>query len=356
MSRPIQAQISLAAIRSNLALVRRHAPGARVWGVVKANAYGHGVARVLPAMRQADGLALLDLEEAELLRALGYAGPILLLEGFFSVADLGRAMELGLDVVVHCNEQLQILENWSGPGRVNVYLKMNSGMNRLGFRADAMSSCHARLRALATVGQITLMTHFAQGESTEDVTRAVGLFNAATQGLAGERSLSNSAATLLHARARGDWVRPGIALYGASPLASRSAAALGLTPAMTLRSELIAVRDLAPGDAIGYGGRFVADQPMRIGVVACGYADGYPRAAADGTPVMVAGTRTRLVGMVSMDMLTVDLAPVPDAQVGTPVELWGAGLSVDEVAVQAGSVGYELLCALARRVPVHVAE
>lgn len=355
MPRPILALISPDAIAHNLKAIRLCAPGARVWGVVKANAYGHGLARVLPGLLAADGLAMLDLAEAHLLRELGYGGPILLLEGLFEAADLAVAIQLGATVVVHCNEQIRLLANWVGPGHINVYLKFNSGMNRLGFSAQKLHSAWQALRALPLVGAITLMTHFARAERSDGVDEDLARFHAAIGALPGERSLSNSAATVLHPAARGDWVRPGIALYGTSPFASQSAAVLGLRAAMTLQSELIAVQDLAPGDAVGYGGRFVASRAMRIGIVACGYADGYPRSAPDGTPIVVGGRRTRLVGTVSMDMLTVDLAELPEARVGTPVELWGGQLSVDEVAAAAGTVSYELLCALAPRVPTRLA-
>jgi alanine racemase len=256
---------------------------------------------------------------------------------------------------VHCSEQIRLLELWSEPGRIDVYLKMNSGMNRLGFMPEQMVANYHALRAIAAVGKITLMTHFARAESEDGVADALERFETATRGLPGERSLSNSAATLIHPEAHGDWVRPGIALYGAAPFSEKGAHALGLKPAMTLKSELIAVQSLSAGDAVGYAGRFVAPGPMHIGVVACGYADGYPRSAPCGTPVLVDGHRVRLVGAVSMDMLTVDLTEAPEAQVGSTVELWGSQLSVDEVAGSAGTVGYELLCALAARVPVVLA-
>lgn len=354
MPRPIQALISLEAITHNLSVVRRAAPNSRIWGIVKANAYGHGLARVLPAMQGADGIALLDMAEAQLLRQLGYAGPVLLLEGCFDASDLDLVARLGLSCVLHCDEQLRLLLAWKGAGPLNIYLKMNSGMNRLGFPFDRMVEVYGTLRQSKTVGTITLMTHFARAEMQDGIVDAMARFDAATHTLPGERSLSNSAATLMHPAAHRDWVRPGIALYGSSPFASKSALALGLKTAMSLSSRLISIQHLYAGDTVGYGARFKAEGPMRVGVVACGYADGYPRSAPDGTPVLVGGRRTRLVGTVSMDMLTVDLSDLPWATVGTPVELWGEALSVDEVAQYAGTVGYELLCALAPRVPVAV--
>ena len=354
MPRPIRASISLSAIRHNLEVARAHAPSAKIWAVTKANAYGHGIERVLPALDAAQGIALLDIDEAVRLRALGYRRPILLLEGFFTPADLDSIDELDLTVCVHCDEQIDMLAHRAGRQRLHVYLKMNSGMNRLGFRPEAYRAAHARLSALPLVADITHMTHLANAEDPADVNRALARFNAPIAGLPGERSVSNSAATLLHPVAHGDWIRPGILLYGASPVADKSAVTWGLEPAMTVSTEIIAVQNLAAGDAIGYGGRFVAQCRMRVGVVACGYADGYPRIAADGTPVIVQGTRVPLVGQVSMDMITVDLSATAVAHVGSPVELWGRQLTVDEVARNAGTVGYELLCALAPRVPVDV--
>jgi alanine racemase len=232
-----------------------------------------------------------------------------------------------------------------------VFLKVNTGMNRLGISVDRIGAALARLAATGSVAEITLMTHFADADGPEGVTAQLARFEAATRGLALPRSLANSAALLRHPQTRADWVRPGIMLYGCSPFADEAAQALGLRPVMTLASELIAVRHLAAGEHVGYGSTFTAERAMRIGVVACGYADGYPRHAPTGTPIVVAGRRTRTVGRVSMDMLAVDLDGIPEAGIGTPVTLWGDGLSCDEVAAAAGTVSYELLCALATRVP-----
>ena len=238
---------------------------------------------------------------------------------------------------------------------VNVHLKMNSGMNRLGFMPDAYAAAHARLRSLPAVGTITLMTHFANADDPANgglpFSRQRERFDAACAGLAGERCIANSAADLLHGDAAADWVRPGIMLYGATP-GARTAEEFGLRPAMTLTSEIIGMQYVQAGDAVGYGSRFIATRPMPVGVVACGYADGYPRHAPDGTPVIVDGVRTAIVGRVSMDMITVDLTPVPAARIGSKVVLWGNGLPIDEVAQAAGTIGYELMCALAPRVRV----
>ncbi len=371
MSRPIQALIHTDALRHNLARARQSSPDARVWAVVKANAYGHGIERVYEGLRGADGFALLDLGEAERVRALGWRGPILLLEGVFEQRDLELCSRLDLWHVVHCSEQIDMLAVHKTHVPHRVFLKMNSGMNRLGFRPEQFRAAWTRLNALPQVDEISLMTHFSDADGPIGVTRQLAAFNAATQDLPGERSLSNSAAILRHmgpqaaAAVRSDWVRPGVVLYGASPdYPEHSADDWGLQPAMTLRSRVVGVQQLQAGDSVGYGSVFVAPQPMRIGVVACGYADGYLRASAGtvehGTPVLVDGVRTRLVGRVSMDLVTVDLTPVPAAGMGAEVTMWGragngALLSIDEVARAGGSVGYELMCALATRVPVSVA-
>ncbi len=354
MPRPVLATISLAAMRHNLARARSLAGDARVWAVVKANGYGHGLANALRGFAQAGGLALIEYENARQLRALGWRGPVLMLEGAFQPADLDVAAVLDLALAVHDEEQLRWLEAWRGAGRLQVQLKLNSGMNRLGFQPGDFAAAHARLAALERVAGIGLMTHFADADLPGGADRALACFDRATAGLRGPCSLANSAALIDLPAARRDAVRPGVMLYGGSPFADRSAASLGLLPAMTLGSRLIGVQRLQAGDAVGYGSTFTAPGPMRVGVVACGYADGYPRHAPTGTPVAVDGVRTRLVGRVAMDMLTVDLTPVPQAGVGAPVELWGATVPIDEVATAAGSIGYELMCALAPRVATEV--
>ncbi|MCU0256820.1 MAG: alanine racemase, partial [Vicinamibacterales bacterium] len=351
MPRPILATFHRAAFAHNLARIRRAAPRSRVWAVVKANAYGHGLGRAASGLAEADGFALLEVDAAVRLRSLGVTKPVLLLEGVFDVRELATAAALGLDLVVHCAEQVDMIESTPLPRPVRAWLKMNSGMNRLGVRPEAYAALHARLARSANVASVALLTHFADADGERGVAEQLARFTSAAEPLAGERSLANSAATLRHPSTHADWVRPGIAIYGCSPFADESAAALALAPVMTVSSELIATQTLAPGDRVGYGGTFTATQPMRIGVVAAGYADGYPRHAPTGTPILVDGVRTRTVGRVSMDMITVDLSPVPQAGIGTAVTLWGDGLSCDEVAAAAGTVSYELLCALAARVP-----
>ncbi|MBL0720803.1 alanine racemase [Piscinibacter sp. Jin2] len=405
MPRPIQALIHPAALRHNLARARAHAPDARLLAVVKADAYGHGIERVYPALRGADAFALLDLAEAERLRALGWRGPILLLEGAFEPRDLEAASRLGLWHVIHHEAQIDWLAAHKTDVPQRIFLKLNSGMNRLGFAPQALRGAWARLDALPQVEEISLMSHFADADADAEaeadphaagalpprgIAAACARWLDATAGLPGERSLANSAALLRHGRrplhqaaaAAGgprpeagdaadtllaaDWVRAGLMLYGGSPdHPRRSAADWDLRPAQTLRSRLIAVQDLQPGETVGYGSCYRAARAMRIGIAACGYADGYPRHAPAeteaGAPVLVDGLRTRTVGRVSMDMLAVDLEPLRaagrPAGVGAEVTLWGEGpggsrLPIDEVAEACGTVAYELMCALSPRVPV----
>lgn len=347
-------------MKQNLALAKARTPGAQAWGVLKANGYGHGLERAMRGFAEADGLALVEFDNAVKLRELGWKKPILLLEGFFGPEDLHTMAGYELQAAVHCNEQLAWLEA-AAPQltergiRFDLHLKMNTGMNRLGFTPEAYAAAHARLSAIACVGSITLMTHFANADDIDHPLLPIGeqirRFERGAAGLPGTRSLSNSAGVLLHQELKTDWIRPGIMLYGGSP-GGGSAEEFGLQPTMTLTSEIIGVQEIAAGEVVGYGSRFKADVPMRIGVVACGYADGYPRVAPAGTPVLVDGARTRLVGRVSMDMLTVDLTELPQAGMGSKVTLWGCGLPIDEVALSADTIGYELMCALAPRVPV----
>ena len=365
MPRPILATIHTTALAHNLSCARATAPDSRVWAIVKANAYGHGIERAFEGLRSADGFALLDLAEAQRLRALDWRGPILLLEGCFDARDLELCSRLGLWHTVHSNEQIDMLATHKTQVPHRVFLKMNSGMNRLGFKPERYRAAWTRLNALPQVEEISLMTHFSDADGPKGINAQLASFDAVTHDLPGERTLSNSAGSLRHSAAlasRSDWIRPGIAIYGSAPdFPAHSAAHWGLRPTMTLASKIIGVQHLTAGDTVGYGSTFTADRPMTIGIVACGYADGYPRHCPTGTPVLVAGVRTRLVGRVSMDMVTVDLTPVPAAGMGTEVTLWGqatsgAVLAVDEVALAAGTVGYELMCALAQRVPVAVGD
>lgn len=353
MSRPILAQLDLQALKNNLQIVRRAAPGSRVWSVVKANGYGHGIESIWSALSATDGFALLNLEEAILLRERGWKGPILLLEGFFHVDELPLLDKYRLTTSVHSNWQIKALQNAKLHAPLDIYLKVNSGMNRLGFLPDRVHTVWQQLRALKNVGEMTLMAHFADAEKPDGIDDAMVRINQAAEGLDCARSLSNSAATLWHPEAHYDWVRPGIILYGASPSGQwQDIANSGLKPVMTLRSEIIGIQTLKAGDTVGYGSRYRSTGEQRIGIVAGGYADGYPRIAPTGTPVWIDGVRTGTVGTISMDMMAIDLTPCPQAGIGSPVELWGNEVKVDDVAAAAGTVGYELLTALAPRVPV----
>lgn len=352
MTRPLQARIHLSALGHNLEVARQHAPQSGTMAVIKANGYGHGVLRVARALATANGFAVLGLGEALALRQAGFDQRLLLLEGFFEARELPEIAQHRMSTVVHCDEQLEMLCDADLPAKVDVFLKFNTGMNRLGFKPAAFPAALQRLQACSSIGSITLMTHFATADEAAGIGDQLACFRQATAGMDLPRTLANSAAILRYPEAHADWVRPGIMLYGASPFADQSAAALGLKPAMTLESRIIAVQTLEPGESVGYGALFRAERRTRIGVVACGYADGYPRHAPTGTPVAVDGRRTRTIGRVSMDMLSVDLTDLPDAGAGSPVTLWGEGVPVDEVARAAGTIGYELLCALAERVPV----
>ena len=351
MSRPIQAHIDLSALAHNLRVARR-ATTARVLAVIKANAYGHGLLQAAEALREADGYALLDVRDAVALREAGFRQPILLLEGFFSRDELPLVAEYELSCVIHSVRQLDWLDAYPRPHGLSVWLKLNSGMNRLGFSPAEYPAVLEKLKAHRAVREVTLMTHFAQADEAAGIAQQQALFEQLAAPYRSPRSLANSAALLRHPQAHGDWVRPGIMLYGSSPFADTSAQQLGLRPVMTLSSEIISIQNLKAGEAVGYGATFRAERAMRIGTVACGYADGYPRHAPTGTPILVDGQRTRTLGRVSMDMLAADLSELPNVQIGSRVVLWGEGMPVDDVARAAGTISYELLCALAPRVPV----
>ncbi len=359
MVRPIRARIDWSALRHNHGVVRQHAGKSRVWSVVKADAYGHGLAGAARALAEVtDGFALVELEGALELREAGFRHPILMLEGPYQADDLALYAELELIPVLHSRWQVDALIDTHLPRRQPVYLKLNTGMNRLGFDGDDFPAVLDRLVAADCLEAVTLMTHFADADEPRGIAAQMQRFAATAGPRALPASLANSAAILRFPESHADWVRPGIMLYGSSPYpAMESAAQIGLLPVMTLESELIAVRDLASGDTVGYGSSFVADRPMRVGVVACGDADGYPRHAPTGTPVGVAGHRTRTLGRVSMDKICVDLTELPaEVGIGATATLWGGAgpmhLAADEVARAAGTVAYELFCALASRVPV----
>lgn len=353
-ARPIHARFSAAALRHNHQVARRHAASAKLWSVVKANAYGHGLMRSALALADvADGFALVELENAIALRAAGIRQPILMLEGFYSAGELPLFAEHGLIPVLHDSWQVDAFCAAPLRAPMAVYLKLNIGMNRLGLNGTELDSVLAKLVASGRTETVTLMAHFADADSEAGIARPMARFRALSAGRHLPVSLANSAALLRFPDARGQWARPGIMLYGGSPCPDlQCAAGYDLQAVMTLGSEIIAVREIASGDQVGYGSTFTADRAMRIGVAACGYADGYPRHAGTGTPILVDGRRSRTIGRVSMDKLCVDLSDIPSAGIGTPVTLWGEGLPADEVAAAASTISYELFCALAPRVPV----
>jgi alanine racemase len=353
MPRPIRATISAAALAHNLTVAKRHAGDAKLWAVIKANAYGHGIERAARALAAADGFAVLDFHEALRLRVAGVAKPVLMLEGFFKTADLELLAKHALTPVIHNAEQVEMLRRTALAAEIDIYIKVNSGMNRLGFGVESLRPAYNALRMHPQVKNVTLMTHFADADGSSGVSAQLEWFDELTKPFEVQtRSLANSAALLRFPEARGDWVRPGIMLYGCSPFQDRTAESLDLKPAMTLTSEIIATQTLQPGERVGYGFSYEAAGEMAIGIVACGYADGYPRHAPTGTPVLVNGKRARIVGRVSMDMIAIDISGMPEAYIGSPVTLWGEGLSADEVAASAGTLSYELLCKLTARVPV----
>lgn len=355
--RPIQATINLAAFRHNLAVARQHAPQSKVMAVIKANGYGHGLLNAAQGLADAEGFAVLSLSEALDLRHAGYEQNILLLEGLFDTDEALLANQHRLSLVIHQTEQVTILEALSLPHPFEVFVKINTGMNRLGFQPEQLTPLMQRLKQCANVGKITLMTHFANADEAAGIAQPLALFQQTVKDFSDYPiSLANSASVLRYPESHGDWVRAGIMLYGATPFADTTASQLNLRPVMRFSSRIIAIQTLSQGDGLGYGHAFVADQAMRIGVVACGYADGYPRHAKNGTPIAVAGKSSRLIGRVSMDMLFVDLSHLPDCDLGDEVELWGDLVPVDAVAHSADTIGYELLCAVAARVPLQVSD
>lgn len=352
--RPLVATVDLTALRHNYLLSKQCAPQRRAFAVVKANAYGHGAREAVTALREiADGFAVACLEEAEEVRLSAPDARVLLLEGCFEPAEYLRAAELGLDVAIQDRRQADWLLSAKLSRPLNVWLKLDSGMHRLGFTTGDLRACHAQLKGQAAIGELNLFSHFACADERDHELTELQL-ERYSELLAlpfDHCSLANSAAVLTLPRAHMAWIRPGIMLYGATPFAELSAHELGLRPVMTLTGALIAVRDVARGESVGYGAGWVAQRASRIGTVSCGYADGYPRSAPSGTSVVIHGQRVPLAGRVSMDMLTVDLTDLPQAQLGDAVELWGAQMPIDELAQACGTIGYELLTKVTGRVP-----
>jgi alanine racemase len=349
----IRALVDTGALRHNLQRVRAAAPGARVMSVIKANAYGHGLVPAAKALSATDGYAVARFEEGLALRAAGLTQRVLLLEGVFGADQLDAAVQHEFDLMVHSAEQLQLLEQRGRQGELRVWLKVDTGMNRLGFRVEDFADAHARLARIAGPGNApVLVTHLANADDRRDpmTTRQLRDFADVTRGLPGERSLANSAGLLGWPASRGDWVRPGLVLYGATPFPSGHAEDFGLRPVMTLQSEVIAVKTVHAGETVGYGAAWRAERETRIAVAAAGYGDGYPRSTVSGAPVAINGHRAPLVGRVSMDMVAIDITDVPAIAPGDPVVLWGEGVPVEEVARCAGTIPYELLCGVSQRV------
>jgi alanine racemase len=352
----VSAAIDTDALRHNLQVIRRLAPQSRVMAVIKANAYGHGLIAAARALDAADAFAVARIDEGLALRQAGVGKAILLLEGVLDRVQLEAAAAAGFELVIHTREQIELLQAAPAGARFKIWLKLDSGMNRLGFKGDAFAAAHAALsKSPALKSPINLITHLASADLPErtSTTDQLKVFAAATAGLAGERSIESSAALLGFPEAQADWVRPGLLLYGVSPFKGTTGADHGLRPVMTLRSWIIAVKDLAVGEQVGYGGDWTAARATRLAIAAVGYGDGYPRNASSGTPVLVNGERAALAGRVSMDMIAIDVTDMRRApQVGDPVVLWGEGLPVEEVAIWAADVPYTLLCSISQRVTV----
>jgi alanine racemase len=355
VTRAARATVDTAALQHNLRTARRLAPRARVLAVTQANAYGHGLVGCARALHEADAFAVARVEEAIALREAGLEQPVVLLEGAFDPADLPLAASLALELVVHSHEQLLMLEAALLPRPIRAWLKLDTGMNRLGFPPEEAREVAARLLACPGVAApLRLMTHLACADERDAQVTGMQLerFSDALTGLPGERSIVNSAGLLWRPDSHADWVRPGLMLYGVSPFAEGSGADLDLRPAMRLASTVIALRTVRRGDRVGYGGVWTAREDSRLAIAAIGYGDGYPRRLGSGTPVLIRGRRAPLAGRISMDMIAIDVTVVPEARVGDEVLLWGPGLPVEELARQAETIPYELLCGVTQRVGV----
>ena len=357
MIRLIRARIDTHALRSNLGVIRAAAPRSKVLAVIKANAYGHGLVPVALALGAVDAFAVARIEEAGALRAAGITQPIVLLEGIVNAGQLAEAAHLQLDLVIHDPMHIALLEQYRGSQRFALWLKVDTGMNRLGVRTTQFQESWDRLRALKAARQeLRVLTHLACADERDNPTTAEQLARLAplVRGRGAELSIANSAGILAHPATHADWVRPGLALYGASPFPGEIGSASGLVPAMTLESTIIAVRQLERGECVGYGASWRAQRSSRIAILAGGYGDGLLRSLPSGAPVLVHGERAPLVGRVSMDMIAVDVTDLPPVAVGERAELWGRGLPVEEVARAAGTIPYELLCGVSQRVPIEL--
>jgi alanine racemase len=362
--RLIRASIDTAALRHNLGTIRAYAPGAKVMAVIKANAYGHGLVSTALALADADSFAVARLEEGIALRAAGIRAPVVLLEGVFSAEQLAAAAHHRFELVVHDQLQLKLLEAHRDARRFIVWIKIDTGMNRLGFRPEVFPSALARLRALTVPAlELRVMTHLARADETKIPMTGMQLARFQTALVEGNvasgahrlvTSISNSAGILGWPEAHGDWVRPGLALYGVSPFGGETAHSHGLKPVMTLETTVLTVREVKRGETVGYAGTWRAERDSSIAVLAAGYGDGLPWHLANGTPVLIGGTRHELVGRVSMDMIAVDVTGAPKVATGNKAIIWGEGLPVEEVAAHAGTIPYELLCGVSQRVPLEL--
>lgn len=349
--RPARAVLNPDALRHNFSRVRLAAPSSRVMAIVKANGYGHGLVWTARTLRDADAFGVASVEDAVALRDAGIKQPIVLLEGFFHPSELPALLRYKLDSVVHHEQQVRALEQLKSAGTIDLWIKVDTGMHRLGISPESVPSVVQKLKACASAGTIRLLSHFPNADNPFDTRAPAQIQHLKSFDSTLERSLANSAGIVHWPASHMEWVRPGIMLYGGSPMIGMAAAKLDLQPVMTLRSEIIAVNARRKGDTIGYGGDWTCPGDMPVGVVAIGYGDGYPRHAPSGTPVLVNGKRVPLIGRVSMDMITVDLRSQPNAQPGDPVTLWGEDLPVEEIATQSGTISYDLLCRVTARVP-----
>jgi alanine racemase len=357
VSRLIRAVIEPRALRDNLTTIRERVRRARVMAVVKANAYGHGLVPTALSLPDADAFAVARLEEGLALRAAGITHPIVLLEGVFTAEQLLEAARHGFELVIHDALQVELLEEMTGSHRFVLWIKIDTGMNRLGFPPREFAAALERVRRLQPAPlEIRLLTHLACADERDGrmTNEQLARFREATRGLDYSVSIANSAGIFGSTKVVGDWVRPGLALYGASPFADSTATQLGLTPVMSLESSVIAVRRLTTGETVGYGAAWAAPRDSLIAIIAAGYGDGLPRGLPGGTPVLVGGVRAPLVGRVSMDMIAADITGFPEVHVGTPAVLWGPGLPVEEIARHAGTIPYELLCSVSQRVPLEL--
>ncbi len=343
------------AIKHNIQQVRMYAPKAKIMAVIKANAYGHGLLRVTESLTDVDAIAIARIDEGIRLREAGCIKRIVILEGFVCKQELDKLLRYKLEIVVHSAGQLEIIQNYQGQENISVWLKLDTGMNRLGFKAEEFLLAYQKLAVCSQVKQpISLMTHLSRADNLKSLvsSQQISMFKQQVKGFSGEKSIANSAAIIAWPDSLTDWVRPGIMLYGVSPFSARIGEELGLMPVMSLHSRLISVKNIAAGEAVGYAGSWVSKKATRLGVVAIGYGDGYPRYAQNGTPVLVNGKKVPLVGRVSMDMITVDLGLQIEASPGDLVTLWGNGLAVEEIAKYANTIPYTLLCGITQRVEI----